>query len=119
MGSPLSPTLADSFLCYPEKRRLHKCPEEFKSGFYRRYVDNMFVLFRKEEQLKLFLNHFSSCHENIKFTSKKEISNKLSFVDMKYQETKNSLSVQFTVSPHLVEYSLTLIVSFLEVINST
>ena len=82
-------------------------------------MDNVFVLLRKEEQLKLFLNHFSLCLENIKFTFEKEINNKLSFLDIKYQETKNSLSLQFTVNPHLVEYFLILIVSFLEVLNST
>ena len=69
MTSPLGPTLANSFLCYYEKRWLDKCPEEFKPVFYRRYVDSVFVLLEKEEHLKLFLNYFNSCHENIKFTS--------------------------------------------------
>ena len=41
MGSPLFPTLANSFLCHHEKRWLDKCPEEFKPGFYRRYVDDI------------------------------------------------------------------------------
>ena len=72
--------------------------------FYRRYVDDIFVLFRKEEHLKLFLNYINSCPENIKFTSEKETNNKLSFLDIKYQETKISLSLQFIVNPHLVEY---------------
>ena len=30
IGSPLGPTLANSFLCYHEKRWLDKCPEELK-----------------------------------------------------------------------------------------
>ena len=71
MGSPLGPTLANTFLCYHEKRWLDKCPEKFKPVFYRRYV-NIFVLFRKEEHLKFFLNYFNSCHKNIQFTSEKE-----------------------------------------------
>ena len=33
IGSPLVPTLANSFLCYHEKRRLDKCPEKFKPVF--------------------------------------------------------------------------------------
>ena len=82
MGSPLGPTLANSFLCYHEKGWLDKCPEEFKPVLYRRYVDDIFVLFRKKEHLKLFLNYFNSCHENIKFTSEKETNNKLSFLDI-------------------------------------
>ena len=71
MGSPLGPTLANSFLCYHEKRWFGKCPEEFKPVFYRRCVDDIFVLYRKEEHLKLILNYFNSCQENIKFTSEK------------------------------------------------
>ena len=35
MGSPLGLTLANSFLCYHEKRWLDKCSEKFKPVFYR------------------------------------------------------------------------------------
>ena len=50
-------SFANAFLCNHEKRWLDKCPEQFKPVFYRQYVDDIFVLFRKEEQLKLFLNY--------------------------------------------------------------
>ena len=94
--------------------------DSFKPVFYRRYVDDIFVLFRKEEHLKLFLNYFNSCHENIKFTSEKETNNKLSFLDIETSRDKtSSLSLQSMVNPHLVEYLLILIVSFPGVINST
>ena len=82
MGCPLGHTLAKAVLCYHEKRWLDKCPEEFKTVFYRRYVDNIFVIFRNEEGLKLLLNYFNSCHENIKFTSEKKTNNRLSFLDI-------------------------------------
>ena len=89
IGSPLGPTLANSFLCYHEKRWWDKCPEEFKPVFYRRYMDDIFILFRKEEHLKLFLNYFNSCHKNVKFTSEKETNNKLSFLDFEISRDKN------------------------------
>ena len=89
IGSPLGPTLANSFLCYHEKRWLDKCPEEFKPLFYRQHVDDIFVHFRKIEHLKIFLNYFNSCHENIKFTSEKETNNKLSFLDIEISRDKN------------------------------
>ena len=57
--------------------------------FYRRNVDDIFVLFRKEEHLKLFLNYFNSCHENLKFTSEKETNNKLSFLEIEISRYKN------------------------------
>ena len=57
-----------------------------------------FVLFRKEELLKLFLDYFNSYHENIKFTSKKKLTTNYLFQTLKYQETKISFSLQFTVN---------------------
>ena len=38
MGSPLGPTLANTFLCHYEKLWLDSCPPEFKPVVYRRYV---------------------------------------------------------------------------------
>ena len=91
MVETLGPTLAIALLCYHEKRWLDKCSEDFKPVFYRRYVDDIFVLFRKEEHLQLFPNYFNSCHENIKFTSEKESNNKLSFLDIEISRDKNQL----------------------------
>ena len=42
MGSPLGPTFANAFLCFHEQIWL----DEFKPVYYRRYVDDIFVLFR-------------------------------------------------------------------------
>ena len=43
MGSPLGPTLANIFLCQYEE-----------PSYYKRYVDNFFVLFESEMQAKSF-----------------------------------------------------------------
>ena len=42
MGSPLGPTLANAFFCFHEQIWL----DEFKPVYYRRHVDDIFVLFR-------------------------------------------------------------------------
>ena len=49
MGSPLGPTLANAFLSYHEQTWLENCPSEFKPVLYRRYVDDIFVLFVLKE----------------------------------------------------------------------
>ena len=54
-------------------------------------MDGILVFFRKEEQLKLFLNYVNLCHKNIKFTSKKETNNKLSFLDIEIIKDKKSV----------------------------
>lgn len=53
MGSPLGPTLANIFLCYHEKVWLSQCPAQFKPLYYRRYVDDIFLLFKSKEHIDL------------------------------------------------------------------
>ena len=83
MGSPLGPTLANAFLCHYEKIWLNECPSQFKPVVYKRYVDDIFVLFKSKEHLKLFVNYMNSKHKNIKFTFETEDSNNFSFLDVK------------------------------------
>ena len=54
-GSPLVPSLANAFLCNYEKLWLDSCPPEFKHVVYRRYVDDIFVLFKSKDDLLLKL----------------------------------------------------------------
>ena len=51
MGWPLGPTLANAFLSHYEKIWLEQCPQEIKPLFYRRYVDDIFVLFESQDKL--------------------------------------------------------------------
>ena len=48
MGLPLSPTLANIFLCHHESIWLRDCPPEFKPLFFRRYVDDTFAIFESK-----------------------------------------------------------------------
>ena len=57
MGLPLSPTLANIFLCYHERKWIQECPAEFRPVFYRRYVDDTFLLFRNPSHLHDFLEY--------------------------------------------------------------
>ena len=54
MGSPLRPSLANAFLSYHEKNWLNKCPQRFKPVCYRRYVGDIFILFKSNDHLKVF-----------------------------------------------------------------
>ena len=83
MGSPLGLTLANAFLCLYEKIWLNECPSQFEPVVYRRYVENIFVLFKFKEHVKLFVNYMNSKHKNIKFTFESEDSNNFSFLDVK------------------------------------
>ena len=59
--------MANVFLSFYEVKWLQQCPKEFKPVFYRRYVDDIFVLFESAEQLSKFCNYFNTCHQNMSF----------------------------------------------------
>ena len=44
MGSPLGPALANIFMCSFENKWLKDCPHSLKPVFYRRNVDDIFVM---------------------------------------------------------------------------
>ena len=64
MGSPLGPTLANIFLCYHEENWLKECCSSFQPIFYRRYVDDIFVLFHSVEQFDRFYVYMELCCDN-------------------------------------------------------
>ena len=56
MDSPLGSTLANIFLCYHESNWLQDCPKDFKPVYYKRYENDIFVLFNEPEYAQFFLN---------------------------------------------------------------
>ena len=83
MGSPLGSTLANAFLCHYEQEWLDNCPIHFKSVIYKRYVEDIFVLFSSKEHLQLFVDYRKKQHKCLKFTSEEENDNSFSFLDIK------------------------------------
>ena len=55
MGSPLGPTLANLFLVNYESNWLKECPVQFAPKYYRRYVDDIFLLFKAKDHVKVYL----------------------------------------------------------------
>ena len=83
MGSPVGPILARIFVSHHEENWLNKCPIKFKPSFYRRYVDDIFVLFESSASAGLFQEYMSSQHQNITFTIEQENVGSHSFLDVK------------------------------------
>ena len=71
IGSPLGSTLANAFLRYYEKEWLDSCPIEFKPKLYKRYVDDIFVMFRSRDHVKKFVDYMNTKHPNIRFAFEK------------------------------------------------
>ena len=83
MGSPLGPILANIFFSHHDENWLNKCAIKFKPCFYRRYVDDIFVLFESSESADSIREYMSSKHQNINFTIEKENVGSLLFLDVK------------------------------------
>ena len=99
MGSPLGTTLANAFLCFHEQIWLNECPDEFKPAYYRRYVDDIFVLFRSPDHLEKFKNYLNSKHRNIRFTCEKEHNNSMPFLDVLITRTSNGFKTSVYHKP--------------------
>ena len=64
----LGSIIANPFLCYYEKQWLNSCPIEFKPKLCKRYVDDIFVMFRRRDHVKRFVDYVNTKHLNICFT---------------------------------------------------
>ena len=94
MGGCASSTLADIFLGHYEKIWLHNCPIDFKPIFYRRYVDDTFLLFKDHSHIPKFLTYLNRQHNNIKFTYEIEEDNSISFLDVRILKSNNEFLTQ-------------------------
>ena len=65
MGLPLSPTLANIFLCHHEENWLNNCPENFRPIFFKRYMDDTIALFREKSHISKFLIYLNSRHPEL------------------------------------------------------
>ena len=118
MGSPLGPTHANAFLCHYEKEWLDNCPIHFKPMIYKRYVDDIFVLFSSKEHLQLFVDYMNKQHKYIKFTSEAEYDNSFLFVDIKITRHNQQLKHLFIEDQLLVVYLRTIRVISIKHITS-
>lgn len=99
MGSPIGPTFANAFLSHYEKLWLRDCPLDFKPVFYRRYVDDTFLLFREQSHINKFLEYLNCKHDNIEFTAEIEIDNSLPFLDIKISKSNDGFKTSVYRKP--------------------
>ena len=97
MVSPLGPLFANIFLSFHEKSWLVDCPFVFKPIFYRRYVDDCFLIFTSRDHVTPFLSYLNSKHSNIQFTHELESNSCLPFLNVKVIRCNGSLP-QFIIN---------------------
>ena len=99
MGAPLGPGLANAFLARHEVQWLEKCPKEFKPLYYRRYVDDIFVLFSDANHLPKFLAYMNERHQNITFSTESELNQSLPFLNVSVSRDNNKFTTSVYRKP--------------------
>lgn len=84
MGSPLGPTYANFYMCDLENKVIHNASEKPKT--YCRYVDDIFVVVRNEEQLRKLKQDMEEA-SILKFTYELSVENKIAFLDVNIEKS--------------------------------
>ena len=79
------------------KKWLEQCPNKFKPVYYRRYVDEIFVLFKSRDHLIKFRDYLEKCHPNFE----EEKNGKLSFLDAELSQERNKFTTTVCCKPTL------------------
>ena len=100
---PLGRTFVNAFLCFHQQIWLNECTDEFETVYYRRYIDDMFVLFRSPVYPKKFKYYLNSKYRNITFTCEKQHNSSMPFLDVLITRTSNVSKHLFIANSHLIE----------------
>ena len=92
--------MANIFLCHHEDIWLQNCPTNFKPVFYRRYIDDTFILFKDPSHIPKFREYLNKQHPNIQFTSEVENNRILNFMDISIKRNQDD---SFTTSVYRKE----------------
>jgi hypothetical protein len=99
---------ANIFQSFHEKSWLADCRSVFKPIFYRRYVDDCYLIFTSREHVTPFLSYLNSKHPNIQFTHEFESNSCLPFLDVKIIRSNHS----FATTVHHISTSTGLFTNF-------
>ena len=104
MGSPQGPVLANIFVGYNENKLFNFA---VKPQFYKRYVDDtFFAIFENEVKCDECFNYLNSLNPALKFTSEKEESELLAFLDVKIQKSDCKFIYNFSLQKAIFYWSI-------------
>ena len=100
MGSPLSPILANWFVAKVENSIL-KDQSINQPKFYRRYVDDIFAVFRTKEDKDIFFKKLNEAHQSLSFTMENvnTSSRSLPFLDVEISIKDESFQTKVYKKP--------------------
>ena len=91
MGSNLGPTMA-SFALDMIETKFNNSPL-----FYKRYVDDIFAVFRNKEDSEKFLFHINTFHPSLQFTIEHSVNNIIAFLDVQIHYNNNKVTTSWHI----------------------
>ena len=93
MGNQAAPQLVNIFfLCNLEDKLINQCHlGNTNQKFYRRYLDDTFIIFNNENSANRFLSYINSLYSNINFTMEKEHNQILTYFIYVYKKAGRRL----------------------------
>ena len=92
MGSPLGPLFADVYMNHFESELKDKL-EANGILYYKRFVDDTFVLINEAADIKKLLKMLNNFHSDIQFTVETENNGSFPFLDILITKTTNSAGI--------------------------
>ena len=86
-------------MVYYNKNWFEHCSLEYRLLYYRRYVDDILVLFNSAEHPKRFHSYSNSRHLNVSFTIENEQDNRMSFLDVNVIHEKEKFTTSVYRKP--------------------
>ena len=86
-------------MVYYNKNWFEHCSLEYRLLYYRRYVDDILVLFNSAEHPKRFHSYSNSRHLNVSFTIENEQDNRMSFLDVNVIHEKEKFTTSVYHKP--------------------
>ncbi len=100
MGSPISVAVSELFMDFIECTALNSCDPTIRPKFYRRFLDDSFLVFAGDmHTAKLFLQHLNSINNRVRFTVEMESNCKLPFLDILIHRNNDCLTCSVYQKP--------------------
>jgi hypothetical protein len=100
MGSPLSSTMTETYLQYFEELLVKHWLESKEIIFYRRYVDDIFIIFdQRKTNIDMITNHLNKTVPHLEFTHTTEVNNTITYLDLNIQRNTQNLLLSIYRKP--------------------
>jgi len=94
MGSPISSTLAETYLQYFEELMVKHWMETGEITYYRRYVDDIIIILDKNEVTEdSITSYMNNIHKHLEFILPEEENKNINYLDLFIHRGNNNLQL--------------------------